>query len=663
MKTNGEPRIGVYICHCGTNIAGVVNIQEVVEFVSKLPGVVVAKDYRFVCSDPGQDMIKHDIKDHNLTRVVVAACSPTLHELTFRKACESVGLNPFLFQMANIREQCSWVTEDPKEATEKAKDLIVAAVKRAYLHNPIQIRRVPIKPAVLIVGGGIAGIEAALEIADAGKKVYLVEREPSIGGKMAMLDKTFPTLDCSSCILTPKMSAVGRHENITLLTYSEIEEVSGYVGNFKIKIRKKARCVDEKLCNGCGICWEKCPWKKKPSEFDRGLGTRPAIYIPFPQAVPLVPVIDKEYCVYYKRKGACRLCEKECPAEAIRFEQEDEIIEVEVGTIIVATGYKLFDCSKMPQYGYRKLPNVIDSLQFERLSSPSGPTGGKIKLADGREPESIAILHCIGSRDENFNRYCSRVCCMYAMKFAYLVKEKLPDAKVYNLYIDVRAYGKGFEEFYRRVMDEGVTFLRGKGAEVTDIWETEEEKGKLIVKFEDTLLGYVRRLPVDMVVLCAALEPQDDAQDIARKFGLECSMDNFFLERHPKLAPVQTMNEGVLIAGACQGPKDIPDTVAQAGMAASAALSLIDKGQAELDPYVVDVDEELCSGCRVCIVVCPYDARKFDEEKGIAKVDDTLCKGCGACASACPSGATKQKFFEDEKILAEIEGILQGGVP
>jgi len=506
-----------------------------------------------------------------------------------------------------------------------------------------------------VVGGGIAGIQAALKIADSGHKVYLVERKPSIGGHMAQLDKTFPTLDCSACILTPKMTLVGSHPHIELLTYSEVEEVSGYIGNFKVKIRKKARYVDEDKCTGCGVCQTKCPWKVD-SEFEAGLGQRKAIYTPFAQAVPNIPVIDREHCAYFL-SGKCRACEKFCEAKAINFDQQDKTVEVEVGSIIVATGFNVFDPTPIYQYGYKRLDNVITSLEFERMVNSSGPTGGNIVLKDGSTPESIAIIHCVGSRDEKYHEYCSRVCCMYSMKFAHLIKEHT-DAEVYEFYIDIRSFGKGFEEFYNRILNEKTIFIRGRPAEITTIAEKPEEEGKLIIQFEDTLLGRQRRLPVDMVILSVALEPQPDAEAVARLFNISRSADGFFLERHPKLDPVATMTDGIFVAGCCQGPKDIPDTVAQASAAAAEVLTMISRGKVEIEAATATVDERICSGCQFCRMVCPYNAITFDEQKMVCRVNDALCKGCGACVGICPSDAISLSHFTNEQILAEMEGML-----
>jgi len=1112
-----ERRIGVYICHCGSNIAGTVDCEEVAEFARGLDPVVVARDYKYMCSDPGQNLIKNDIKEQGLNRVVVASCSPRMHEPTFRHACQDAGLNQYLFEMANIREHCSWVHEDREMATEKAKALVSAAVRRVYYHEPLETREVPVNPNALVVGGGIAGIQAALEIADSEHQVYLVEKEPSIGGHMAQFDKTFPTLDCAACILTPKMTTVGQHPFIQLMSYSEVEDVSGYVGNFKVKIRRKARYIDEVKCTGCGECPKVCP-VELDSEFDEGLSKRKAIYIPFPQAVPNKATIDKrgyppcrvacpagvnaqgyialisqgkfkealevvrrtmpfagvigrvcnhpceidcerakvdnsmsirtlkrfiadyelrvgrekatpveqtkedkvavvgsgpaglacaydlvrkgypvtvfealpmaggllrygipehrlpkkvldneidyikelgveiktntpvrdlakvfeqgynaiflgtgagisqkmgipgedtsgvthaldflkqvssgakvslgdrvavigggnaavdaarvairlgakEVAIVYRRSRAempaaagevdeaeregvklhilaaparvlsqdgrltgiecirmelgepdasgrrrpipvkgseftmdvdnvimaigqtvdktglpkeldytgwgtlvvdpvtletnisgvfaggdvvagpadviagiaagkeaaesidrylsgtdlhqgrpeqitrvkeiskegvqlrsravmplldlqqrkgsfaevdlgfdektaieeakrclncaacseCLECIKACDAEAINHEMQDEIVEVDVGSIIVATGFQQFDPSVIYQYGYGRYDNVITGLQFERMSNASGPTSGEILLADGRKPESIAILHCVGSRDENYHKYCSRVCCMYSLKYSHLLKEKIPEAPVYQLYIDMRCAGSGYEEFYERLQEEGVNFVRGRAGEITNIADKPEEEGKLIVICEDTLVRRLRRLPVDMVILSCALEPTADAEQIARTFSLSRKADGFFLEKHPKLDPVATMTDGVFVVGCCQSPKDIPDTVAQASAAAARALAMISKGKVEIEATIAVVDEEACAGCKICVDLCPYKAISFDEEKEASWINEAVCKGCGVCVAACPSGAITGRHFTTEQIMAEIEGVL-----
>jgi heterodisulfide reductase subunit A len=653
--TAGEVRTGVYICHCGTNIAGTIDVAGVSQYASHLDSVAVARDYRFMCSEPGQEMIKKDIKELGLNRVVVASCSPTMHEPTFRKACEQAGLNRHLFQMANIREHCSWVTGDRERATEKAKALVQAAVRRVFFHEPLEMREVPVNPSTLVVGGGIAGIQAALQIANSRHKVYLVEREPSIGGHMIQLDKTFPTLDCSACILSPNMSELGSHPYIELLTYSEVEEVSGYVGNFKAKIRKKARYVDEEKCTGCGVCQEKCPWKVT-SEFEMGLGQRKAIYIPFPQAVPNVPVIDREHCIYFQ-KGKCRACEKFCEAGAINFDDEDKLIEVEVGNVILATGFQTFDPTVATQYGYGKFGDIITGLEFERLCNATGPTGGNIQLKDGSAPRSVAIVHCVGSRDENFHEYCSRVCCMYALKHSHLIKEKT-DANVYQIFTDIRCFGKDYEDFYGRLVGEGVNFVRGKVQQVASADGKGVDRGNLMITAEDPDNGKVTQVFADMVILCTAIEPQQDTDKIAHIFSVSLNADGFFLERHPKLDPVATRTDGIYVVGCCQGPKDIPDTVSQASAAAAKIIAVVTKGKVELEASTAVIDESVCSGCRICNLLCPYSAISFDDEKKVSNINEALCKGCGTCVAACPSRAITHRHFTSEEIMAEIEGVL-----
>lgn len=655
-----EERVGVYVCHCGTNISATVNVEEVRDWAGqrlKDRGVVISRDNKFMCSSLGQELIEKDIKELGLTRVVVAACSPHLHEQTFRGAAKRAGLNPYLTELVSIREQVSWVHTDKGAATDKAKAVVSGGVERVIKNTPLEPLRVPINEATLVVGGGIAGIQAATEIADAGFPVYLVEREPSIGGHMAQFDKTFPTLDCAACILTPKMVTAGAHEKIKLFTWSEVESVSGYVGNFTVTIRQKARYVNTELCTGCGICQEKCPKKIIDEVFEAGLSYRKAVYTPFPQAVPRYPVIDKPNCTFFQ-KGTCKACEKFCPTNAIDFNQKDELITVQVGNIILATGFDLFDPRRIPHYGYGRLANVYTSLEFERLSNAAGPTNGDIVLRDGKtQPRAVGIVHCVGSRDRNYNNYCSAICCMQSVKFAHLVHERT-GATVYNFYIDMRTPAKAYDEFYQRVMEEGTLFVRGRVAEVTDAARKPTEEGRLIIQVEDTLAGKQRRIPVDMVILSAGLEPRKDAKETAHKFGISCSADGWFTEKHPKMDPVATMTEGIYIAGCVTGPKDIPASVVQGAAAAARVLGKIQQKEISIEPVRASVDQDKCSGCRICNNLCPFNAITFLADRMVTEINPALCQGCGTCVAACPAGAISGSGFSNEQILKQIDGLL-----
>jgi heterodisulfide reductase subunit A len=620
-------------------------------------GVVITREYKFMCSSLGQELIEKDIKELGLTRVVVAACSPHLHEKTFRTAAKNAGLNPYLVELASIREQVSWVHTEKAVATAKAQAVVAGAVSRVIENVALDEIKVPINPNTLVVGGGIAGIQSALEIANAGFHVYLVEREPSIGGHMAQFDKTFPTLDCSACILTPRMVEAGTHPNITLLTWSDVVNVSGYVGNFHVTIKKKARFVNEELCTGCGICQEKCPKKVIDEIYEAGLGYRKAVYTPFAQAVPNFPVMDKENCTYFI-KGTCKACEKFCPTGAIDFKQEDQLINIDVGNIVLATGYDLFDARRVSNYGYGRLPNVFTSLEFERLSNAAGPTSGNIVLRDGKTaPKSVGIIHCVGSRDKYFNNYCSVICCMQGLKFAHLVHERT-GATVYNFYIDMRTAYKAYDEFYQRVLEEGTLFVRGKVAEVTDAARYDREKGKLIIQVEDTLAGKQRRIPVDMVILSSGLQPRRDAREVGKLFGISCSTDGWFTEKHPKLDPVATMTEGIYIVGCAQGPKDIPSSVAQGAAASARVLDKILQKEVALEPIKATVDKDKCSGCRICNGLCPFNAIAFIADDNVSEINPALCQGCGTCVAACPAGAISGTGFSDDQIIAQIDGLL-----
>jgi heterodisulfide reductase subunit A len=655
-------RVGVFVCHCGTNIAKTVDVKRVVEAAAALPGVAYATDYQYMCSDPGQATIQEAIKEHGLDRIVVAACSPQLHEPTFRRCISQAGLNPYMYEMANIREQCSWIHPDREEATDKAIDIVRMSVAKLLHDEPLYQREVPVTKRALVIGGGIAGIQSALDIADAGYEVVLVERSPSIGGRMAQFDKTFPTLDCAACILTPKMVEVRSHPRIRMLTYSEVEKVDGFVGNFEVTIRKRARFVDEAKCTGCGICWEKCP-SKAPSEFDMGLGNRKAIYRPFPQAVPNVPVIDTAHCIYFQ-KGRCGICAKVCPFQAVDYEQQDEIIKEKFGAIVVATGIDVLDAKEFGEYGYGRYPDVITSLQLERLVNASGPTEGEIlRPSDSKPPKTVVFIQCVGSRDENFGRpYCSRVCCMYTAKQALLLKEHVPDTEVYVFYLDVRAAGKNYEEFVRRVREEfGVKYIRGRVSRVFG------HDGKVTIFGVDTITNDKMKIDADLVVLATGAIARSDAPEMARILGINTDQYAFFSEAHPKLRPVETMKAGVLLAGACQFPKDIPDSVSMASATAAKAIDIISRDTLLSEPMTAEADPALCIGCEACVAVCPvsaiamedYEDRREGRTRRVAKVNESICQGCGTCVAACRPGAMNLKGFSDEQLVSEVDALWQ----
>ncbi|MEM2394283.1 MAG: hydrogenase iron-sulfur subunit [Candidatus Bathyarchaeia archaeon] len=650
-----ELRIGVFICHCGLNIAGVLDIKELVEFAKTLPDVVYVKENRYTCADPGQEEIRKAIKEYKLNRVVVAACSPRMHEVTFRRTVSEAGLNPYLFEMANIREFSSWChPSTPKEATEKAKDLIKMAVAKARLLMPLQTIEVPVTNKALVIGGGIAGMNAALDLAEMGFKVYLLEKSESIGGHMAQLDKTFPTLDCSICIEGPKMVDVGRHPNIEIISYADLLSVSGFIGNFKVKIRKNPRYVIAENCTGCGECKDVCPIEY-PNEWDMGLGVRKAISVPFDQAVPLVYTINRDYCI------ECYKCVEACgERQAINFDQKPEEIELEVGAIIVATGYDIYLPYNNPLYGYGKYTNVITSLEFERLILAAGPTGGKVvRASDGQKPHSVAFIQCVGSRDTNMYPYCSNFCCMYTLKHVVQLKEKYKeDVEVYVFYMDMRTNFKGFEEFYQRARELGVNFIRGR---VSRIFEVPETKN-LIIHAEDANLGMPIEVEADMVVLATAAIPKKGTEEVARILNLTRGADGFFMESHPKLKPLDAPTDGIFLAGACQGPKDIPYSVSQGCGAASRAATVLSKKTWKIEPIIAVVDQSRCRNvttkCGICAERCPYGAIKAEEKKP-AQVITAMCHGCGTCAAECPADAITQMHFTDAQILAQLRTALE----
>ena len=658
-KTEQQPdpndlRIGVYVCHCGKNIGGTVDCVDVAEFARHLPGVALAKDSLYTCSEPGQEQIKTDIREQKLNRVVVASCTPRLHEPTFRAACEAGGLNPYLLEMANIREHCSWVhLHDKEAATEKAKDLVQMAVSRAARLRPQFELTVPVTRKSLVIGGGVAGIQAALDMADAGYQVYLVERTGSIGGRMAQLDKTFPTMDCSICILAPKMSEVGRHPNIELLTLSEVKGVQGHIGNFKVEILKKARYVSRE-CTACGDCIQACP-QLTPDEFNAGLSIRRAIFIPFAQAVPSTFLIDMHQCLNSPGIVACDRCYQACSHKCIDYAQTDQTITLDVGTIVVATGVDVYDPTALTELGYGRFPNVITTLEFERLINAGGPSSGElIRPSDRKRPLKVAFLQCIGSRSKRSNPYCSNVCCMNTVKDALLIKEHWPDTEIYVFYIDIRAFGKGFEDLFRRARKEGVIFVRGIPGEIIEDIKTDD----LMLLGENTLLGSPYRYKMNMVILSVGIRPRQGADSLQRLLNLSTDTDGFYMEAHPKLRPVDTTTGGVFLAGAAEGPKDIKDSVTQASAAASRANILMSRGEVKVPAVTSRIDPEKCTACGLCARVCPYRAIEGSKELGYYRVIEAACQGCGACVPECRFGAIDQNHFTEEQIVSQVDSIL-----
>ena len=662
-------RIGVFVCWCGSNIAATVDVQKVSELLRNEPGVVISENYQYMCSQAGQDMIKNAIHEHGLTGIVICSCSPRMHEATFRKTAAAAGINPYMVEIANVREQCSWVHKDIADATEKAVILGRAAIAKVNLNAPLVPGETPVTKRALVIGGGIAGIQTALDIADAGFEVDIVETKPTIGGKMAQLDKTFPTLDCAACILTPKMVDAGQNERIRIFSYSEVCEVHGFVGNFSVNIKKRARYVDETKCTGCGLCTEKCPQKGIPNEFNLGMDTRRAIYIPFAQAVPKVATIDPMHCNMLKN-GKCGVCAKLCSVGAIDYKQQDEFIEERYGAIVAATGFNPIPMDKFDEFAYSQSKDVVTSLELERLMNAAGPTGGTLlRPSDGKHPHTIVFVQCVGSRCSadagKGKEYCSKICCMYTAKHAMLIREKYPDTEVFVFYIDVRTPGKLFDEFYRRAVEEyGVHYIKGMVGKVSP------EGDKLMVQASDLIENKQLHIAADMVVLAAAIEPDKSARPLATMLTASMDTNDFFTEAHPKLRPVESPTAGIFLSGACQGPKDIPETVAQAGAAASKVIGLLSKDKLVGNPCVAHSDENMCTGCSLCERVCPYGAITYiDKEfkmpdrtvqkRRIALVNDAVCQGCGACTVACPSGAMDLLGFSVQQIMAEVDAICK----
>lgn len=647
-------KIGVFLCHCGSNISEMIDMDTVANAVRNFKEAVVVEQNLHFCSEEGQNIIRGKIIEHELNGVVIASCSPKLHELTFRNLLKTTKLNQYLLEIANIREQVSWCTDNKEMATEKVIDLIYMKIRKVSRLVPLEEDSIPVEKKALVIGAGIAGIEAALNIANNGIPVIMVEKSPVIGGKMAKLDKTFPTLDCSACILTPKMMEAMNHPLITVYCNSNVESLSGFVGNFTAKIEQEPRFVDSEKCTGCGKCIEKCPVKVE-SEFEEGLSKRTAIYKPFPEALPKTPIIDKMACLYFK-SGKCKLCSKACSEGAVDYEQKKRTVEVRVGAIIVATGYSLFDAEKYTEYSFGHEKDIINGLQFERLVNSSGPTGGKlVRPSDGKEPKSIVFVHCTGSRDPNKGvAYCSKICCMATAKHAAIAKSQITDADIYSFYIDLRAGGKNYEEFIRKTAEDGIKFIKGRVGHIV------KDGDEFIIKAENMLLGKPIKVRSDLVVLASGMQPDKASVGLARILGIEYDGNGFFTELHPKLNPVSTSRRGIFIAGSCKGPMDIPDTVSHASASAEKALELLSKDCIIKDPMTAKVNKMKCSGCFMCKKVCFYGAIEEQEisSRRIALVNKASCQGCGNCVSQCPSGAINLEGMTDQQLLDEIIGAL-----
>lgn len=651
-------RIGVFICHCGSNIAGTVDCARVASLAASFPDVVYATDPMYTCAEPGQAAIEAAIREHRLDGVVVASCSPRMHEPTFRRTVERAGLNRYMFEMANIREHVSWIGKDVEANTNKAAELVSMAVAKLRHNRALHAASFDVCKRTLIIGGGVAGIQAALDCAEGGIPVVMVEREPTIGGKMAKLDKTFPTVDCSACILGPKMVDVAQHPNITLHASAEVEDISGYVGNFTVTIRKKATYVDWSKCTGCGECMEKCPSRKTPDPFNEYMGTTTAISIPFPQAIPKKASINPQFCKMLTA-GKCGACARACPSGAIVYDMQDELITEKVGAIVAATGYDLVDWTTYEEYGGGRYPDVITSLQYERMLSASGPTGGHIRRpSNGEEPKTVVFIQCVGSRDRSAGRPgCSGFCCMYTAKQAVLTRDHLPDSQSYVFYMDIRANGKLYDEFQRRAVEEyGTEYIRGR---VSRIYP--DADGRLVVCGADTLLGQAVEVTADLVVLAVGVEASHGAARLAEKLRISYDQQGFFMESHVKLKPVETNTAGVYLAGVCQGVKDIPASVAQGSAAAAKVLALLSRDKLQGDPQVSQVDIKRCVACGKCLRTCPFGAIEMVSFRGQDKahVIETACQGCGICTSTCPQGAIQLSHFTDNQILAEVNALCQ----
>lgn len=665
-----EPRIGVFVCYCGLNIAGTVDVEDVAEYARKIPGVVYVKTNRYTCADPGQEEIRKGIREYKLNRVVVAACSPRMHEPTFRRTVSEAGLNPFVYEMANIREFSSWCHQStPKEATEKAKELVKMAVAKVKLLEPLDVIEVPVTNRALVIGAGVAGASAAVDLADMGYQVYLVDRAEIIGGHMAQLGKTFPVFECSNCpqqihcsrfsCVATRIGAAATHPNIKLLANSDVKEVEGVIGSYKAKVLTRPRFVDESRCTSCGQCAEVCP-VTVPNKFDAGMKTRKAIYLPFPNATPSVYTIDRETCLFFK-DGSCRKCQEICPENAVDFEQKPVEERYEVGCLVVATGYDIYEPYDLPNYGFGKYKNVITALQLERIIDSNTQILGELrKPSDGNTPESMTYIQCVGSRDVNKFEYCSGFCCMLTLKSAVFLKEKYGDKLNINvLFTDMRANRKGYEELYRKAQQIGINFIRVK---LTDRNVTEDQATKKLVVRAVKENGEQVEVKSDLVVLATAAVPAQGSEQVARVFNISRGSDGFFMESHPKLKPIDTPADGVFVAGGCQAPKDVPYSVSQGMGAAARAATILSQSKWKIQPIVAVVDPAKCRNtkvkCGLCAKACPYGAIRAPEGQ-VAEAISAMCHGCGTCVAECPADAITQKHFTDAQIISQIRAALE----
>jgi len=667
-----EPRIGVYICHCGLNIAGTVNIKEVVEYAKNLPNVVEARDYVFMCSAPGQDIIKEGIKKHNLNRVVVAACSPTMHEPTFRNALAEAGLNPYLLEMANIREQCSWVHSDKEAATAKAKLLVRMAVAKASLLEPLKDIKFKVNKNVLIIGGGVAGLSAARDLAAKGFKVYLIERKPVIGGNTARLGRLVHTKLKGIDVVKELSKDVINNPNIQIYVNTELTNVDGSVGDFKIKLIKNPRYVNEN-CNLCGECVKVCP-VEVPNEYEFGLTKRKAIYLPYKGAYPPLYVIDSENCT------RCLECVKVCPTHAINLDQKPEEIELRVGAIIVAVGHEPYE-PPVGEFGYGLSNRIITLFQLERLLDTEGPTNGELKI-NGIQPKNIVFIMCVGSLNTTPNAYpyCSRMCCASTIKNALIIKEKYPEANIYILHKDIRTYNRLDEQLYIKAGEGLIRFAKYREApnvvRLFEIMGSEKLPTELLKKFpllvnpdgsinvrffEETIQEEIS-IPADLVVLSVGMKPPKDIDKVRTLTKVGCGPEGFLKEAHLKLRPVEATTDGVYLAGTVTGPKNIAESIESGSAAASKALGLLTKEEVKVEPLIAVVNEEICSGCAICIGMCPYNAirLKVQENVRVAEVDPALCKGCGTCVASCPTGAMQQYSFKDNQLKNQLVAAFIG---